>query len=364
MRDRLGDDRPGHTSPLGRDRRAASSLADSGVRRERVDGSEQGASVNQPLSPPGLVGELDVLAFAEAELSAGRPAALVTITGLDGPFSRPVGAQLAVAADRRFVGSISGGCLETALTEECQAAIAAGVNRVLRYGVGSPYLDVRLPCGGGIDLAVDVNPDRALLAKAVALGRARKAFSLIFDPRTEKSSLRLAEGLLRPEAGLFVRHFQQRLRILLAGRSWEIVAMARFAHSSDCEIVVASQEAATLDYCAPFADRTIALTLPSATPPLPLDADTAVACLFHEHEWEGRLLLEALRSEAFYVGALGSRQTHARRLENLKALGASPAEIARLKGPIGLFYSRDPKALAVSALAEILSVRTQQVGAP
>lgn len=314
-------------------------------------------------SPPGLVGELDVLAFAEAELAAGRPAALVTITGLDGPFSRPVGAQLAVAGDRRFVGSISGGCLEAALTEASQAAIKEGVNRTLRYGTNSPYIDVRLPCGGGVDLAVDVNVDRALLARAIALGKARKAFSLVFDPRSTRSSLRLEEGAAQPRAGEFARRFDPRLRILLAGRGWEIVAMAKLAQSSDCEIVVASQEPATLDFCAPFADRLIPLTIPSVTPPMPLDENTAVASLFHEHEWEGRLLLEALRSPAFYVGALGSRQTHARRLEILSALGAGADEIAKLKGPIGLFATRDPKTLAVSALAEILSARSQQVGA-
>jgi xanthine dehydrogenase accessory factor len=328
-----------------------------------VDDERGSRGVTASQSPPGLASELDVLAFAAAELAAGRPAALATITALDGPFSRPVGAQLAVAADQRFVGSISGGCLEAALTEACLAAINAGTNRTLRYGTNSPYIDVRLPCGGGVDLAVDVHLDRALLERAIALGKARRTFSLVFDPASQRSSLRLEEGIAIPGGGEFVRRFDPRLRIVLAGRGWEIVAMAKLARSSDCEIVVASQEAATLDFCAPYADQLIHLTIPAATPPMPLDPHTAVACLFHEHEWEGRLLLDALRSPAFYVGALGSRQTHARRLEILAALGATPGEIARLKGPIGLFYTRDPKMLAISALAEILEARSQQVGA-
>jgi xanthine dehydrogenase accessory factor len=91
---------------------------------------------------------------------------------------------------------------------------------------------------------------------------------------------------------------------------------------------------------------------------LPYDEHTAVACLFHEHEWEGPLLLNALRGPAFYVGALGSRQTQQRRVEALAALGANAAEIARLKGPIGLFPSQDPRSLAVSALAEIVQIHT------
>jgi xanthine dehydrogenase accessory factor len=314
-------------------------------------------------TPPGLTGDIDVLAFAEAELAAGRVASLVTITGLDGPFSRPLGAQLAVAGDRRFVGSISGGCLEQALTEESQIAIREGTNRVLRYGTGSPYLDVRLPCGGGIDLHIDVNLDRALLQRAIALGRARTAFSLVFDPSSKRSSLRMEKGKPNRRTDEFVRTFEPRLRVLLAGRGWEIVAMTRIARTADCEIIVASQESATLDFCRPFADQLIPLTVPAATPSLPLDAHTAVACLFHEHEWEAPLLLDALRSPAFYVGALGSRQTHERRLETLQALGAGPDDIARLKGPIGLFASRDPKSLAVSALAEILATWTEKVSA-
>src|SRR6185295_7357641 len=151
--------------------------------------------------PPGLNGEIDVLAFAEAELAAGRPAALVTIVGLDGPFSRPLAAQLAVAGDRRFAGSISGGCLEQALTEEAHLAMKEGTNRTLRYGEGSPYLDVRLPCGGGIDLYVDVDVDRELLARAVALGRARKPFSFLFDPTSKRSTLRIEENEVRPRPG-------------------------------------------------------------------------------------------------------------------------------------------------------------------
>lgn len=312
--------------------------------------------------PPGLAGDLDVLAFAEAELAAGRPTALITIVGLDGPFSRPLGAQLAVAGDKRFAGSISGGCLEQALTEEAQIAIREGTNRVLRYGRGSPYLDVRLPCGGGIDLHVDTSPDRALLQRAIVLGRARKSFALGFNPLASRSTLRLIEGDSATPTDEFVRHYTPQLRILLAGRGWEIVAMSQMARTANVELVVASQEAATLEFCGLYANQLIRLTTPTAAPELPLDKHTAVACLFHEHEWEAPLLLDALRSPAFYVGALGSRQTHQRRVEALRELGAGPDDIARLTGPIGLFASHDPRSLAVSALAEIIKVWNDKGG--
>lgn len=312
--------------------------------------------------PPGLASDLDVLVFAEAELAAGRPAALVTIVGLDGPFSRPLGAQLAVADDRRFAGSISGGCLEQALTEEAQIALHEGSNRTLRYGRGSPYLDVRLPCGGGIDLHIDASPGLDLLQQAIVLGRSRTPFALGFDPNSIRSSLRLLEAGVKTRAGEFVRRYDPRLRIVLAGRGWEIVAMSQMARTANIELVVASQEQATLDFCRTHADELIRLTVPTASPSLPLDANTAVACLFHEHEWEASILLDALRSEAFYVGALGSRQTHQRRIDTLYALGAGPDDIARLTGPIGLFPSQDPRSLAVSALSEIVKVWNQRGG--
>lgn len=302
---------------------------------------------------PGLASDLDVLAFAEAELAAGRPAALITIVGLDGPFSRPLGAQLAVAGNRRFAGSISGGCLEQALTEEAQVAMREGTNRVLRYGEGSPYIDVRLPCGGGINLHVDASPDRTTLQRAIALGQARRPFTIAFDPATSRSSLRLIEDEADVRPTEFARRYDPQLRIVLAGRGWEIVAMSQLAQTGRAQIIVASQETATLDFCRPYACELIRLTTPASIPRLPYDASTAVACLFHEHEWEAPLLIDALRSPAFYVGALGSRQTHRRRIEALDAIGASPTDIARLKGPIGLFAAQDPRALAISALAEI-----------
>lgn len=315
--------------------------------------------MTEMVRPPGLTGDLDVLAFAAAEQAAGKRVALITIVGLDGPFSRPLGAQLAVAEGKRFVGSISGGCLEQALTEESQFAIAAGENRVVRYGRGSPYLDVRLPCGGGIDLHIDIRPSQQTLQSAIALGHERRRFALAFDPTSKQSSLRVLSEEAAAAPNEFLRPFEPKMRLVLAGRGWEIVAMSQLAQTTDVDLVVASQETATLGFCQPFASRLIQLTVPAAPPALPLDADTAVACLFHEHEWEAPLLLDALRSPAFYVGALGSRQTHERRVETLRALGAGPDDIAKLKGPIGLFASRDPRSLAVSALAEIVKLRTE-----
>lgn len=313
--------------------------------------------------PPGLAGDYDVLGFVAQELQAGRRAALVTIVALDGPFSRPLGAQLGVAADRRFIGSISGGCLESALTEEAVRLIEADHNAVLRYGRGSPYLDVRLPCGGGISLHVNVRPDLEVLRSVLALGLERQPFAIRFHPDPPATDMRIGEAEETPVTGEFIRAYAPRLRLVLAGRGWEVVAMARLARNWDCELVAVSQEPATLEQCRPFADQLIALTTPTQAPKLPLDRHSALACLFHEHEWEAPLLLDALRSPAFYVGALGSKQTQADRVEALRDLGAGATDIARLKSPIGLFPAMDPKSIALSALAEIVSTYNREMRA-
>ncbi len=92
---------------------------------------------------------------------------------------------------------------------------------------GSPCLDVRLPCGGGIDLYVDVNVDRVTLQRAIALGRQRRSFSMVFDPASRSSSLRIGDKQVDAAPGEFVRRFDPKLRIVLAGRGWEIVAMSQ-----------------------------------------------------------------------------------------------------------------------------------------
>jgi xanthine dehydrogenase accessory factor len=303
--------------------------------------------------PPGLAGDADILGAVQASFEGEPETALVTIVGLDGPFSRPLGAQLAVAQTGRFLGSISGGCLEAALVEEARLAMDEGKNRLLRYGEGSPYLDVRLPCGGGIDLLVTVKPEPDVIAAALAMTSRRKRFSILLDRNAPSGGLRLGGSVMPTE---FERPYKPPLRLVLLGRGWEIVALCRQAGMLGFDVVVASQESATLDYCRPYASDLVQLTDPRDPPQLATDADTAVACLFHEHEWEAPLLLQALRSPAFYVGALGSRRTHTTRVDTLKAMGATDAEIARLKGPLGAFAAHDPTSIAVASLSEIIEL--------
>ena len=102
---------------------------------------------------------LAILEQALAWIAQGQRVALVTLVGIEGSTSRGLGSQMAVAEDGRFAGSFSGGCIEDAIVAEARDVLAARTGRTVRYGAGSPYIDVRLPCGGGIDLCFTPDPD-------------------------------------------------------------------------------------------------------------------------------------------------------------------------------------------------------------
>jgi xanthine dehydrogenase accessory factor len=129
--------------------------------------------------PAGAATAFQVLRFLAEADRRGQRSALITITGLTGSSSRPVGTLMGVAEDGSFAGSFSGGCIEAAVVAEGREAIRAGRARQVRYGAGSPYLDVRLPCGGGVDLLFQPDPDRNAIHEAAALLEARRPITLI-----------------------------------------------------------------------------------------------------------------------------------------------------------------------------------------
>ena len=260
--------------------------------------------------------------------------ALCTVTAIDGSWSRRLGAQLAVLPDGSTRGSLADGCLEKALASE---ALAGGPARVLRYGEGSPFLDIRLPCGSGIEVMVDPAPDRAALEAACA--------GLIAREPTE-----LPVGTT-PQ-GPFVRRYLPKLRLVVLGSGPEVTALVRLARAQGIECLVAGPSDD------PGIDRRIAL---GQAPELPVDPWTAIAVLFHDHEWERGILPWALASEAFYVGAQGGRGARETREAMLTEMGLGPDP--RLRSPIGVFaHARAPSVLALSILAEIVAEHEKLLG--
>ena len=264
----------------------------------------------------------DHAALAAAAAGVGPKTGLCTIVGIEGSFSRRLGAQLAVHSDGSVTGSLADGCLERELAAEI---LAGGEARVIRYGAGSPKIDFRLPCGGGLDILIDPTPDR--LACAAVLEKLA---------RREEAAL----GLPAPSL-LAARRYVPALRLLLLGEGPELAAMARIAEAAGIVAECHSREDS-------------ALALGQQPENLTADRWTAIVLLFHDHEWEEALLDWALRSPAFLIGAQGGAPARATRTARLAALGYAPEQIARIASPIGTVgHSREPSALALSVLAGI-----------
>lgn len=257
-------------------------------------------------------------------LAAAKRAALCTIVGIEGSFSRRLGAQLAVAEDGAMAGDMADKCLDEELASQARAAMAEGAPRLLRYGEGSPLVDFRLPCGSGLDILVDPAPDRDALHRALAELDARR-----------EAALPLASALLRE------RRYVPPLRILMMGAGSEVAALEKLAatHGIAVERLEAGGD----------------LSLGRAPEWLEADAWTAILLLFHDHEWEHALLEWALATPAFYIGAQGGAPAREDRLERLRAAGHDDAELARIKSPVGLIPSaRDSSVLALSILADVV----------
>jgi xanthine dehydrogenase accessory factor len=264
-------------------------------------------------------------------------AALATLVDIRGGAARALGAHMAVAADGRFCGYVSGGCVEAAVASEALLAMAEGRDRTVKFGDGSPFFDIVLPCGGGITVAIHVLKDVGALRHVLDRLERRKAPGLAYSP--ERQTLEPIDPL--PRACWLDRDFltvyRPRTRIVLSGQTLEAQAVARLAEASGYDVIVRGRGEGAADIIDPF---------------------TAAVLLHHDLDAESAILEAALHSPAFYIGALGSTRTHRRRVEGLTAMAFGQDDIRRIKAPIGMFGpTRDATSLALSVLADIAAAR-------
>lgn len=297
-----------------------------------------------------------LFACLAAALARGERGALVTLVGREGSSVRSLGAHMAVLADGGFAGSFSGGCIEAAIVVEAQQAISDGRARTVRFGKGSRYIDIRLPCGGGVDLLFQPDPSPEAVQQIVALlgARAPAMLTLANDGSLAVESRwpDLAAGWI--DDAFVVRHAPP-LRLIVAGEGGETLALVRLARAYGAQVALMTPDADIAAAAAGEGADVTRLHSTSATPRVPLDPWTAMVLLFHSHEWETALLAEALAGPTFWIGAMGSQRTHQSRLRALAERGVPEAQRQRVRGPIGLIpATRDPATLALSALAEIV----------
>ncbi|RSB62809.1 XdhC family protein [Atlantibacter subterranea] len=261
-------------------------------------------------------------------------AALVTLVEIRGGAARPLGAQMAVRGDGQYCGFVSGGCVESAVAWEALEAMLDGEDRTVVYGEGSPYFDIVLPCGGGITLTVHIlRAVQPLLAVLNSLEQ-RQTRGLRYSPgaQTLTSSQHQPTGWHGED---FVVNYRPCVRVMIPGHSLEAQVTARMAQAAGFDVH----------------------TCDSFNPKM-FDADTAVLLLYHDLHRELPLLQAALAAQPFYIGALGSRRTHEKRVAALIEAGWSQQDIARIKAPIGIFpKARDAHSLALSVLADVAAAR-------
>lgn len=277
-------------------------------------------------------------------------AVLAIITGIDGASYRPLGEIMTFCGDRR-TGSLSSGCIENDLATHAARALTDGPLRV-RYGAGSPWPDLALPCGGGLEITLVPRPDRALLRRVLAARAARLPMALCIG-----SDLVLGEcayGETGPIAdGLRIALIPEP-RFLIFGNGPEAVIFADLIRAAHYPHLLLSPDAETLQQGRASGCETQLLQWRMWPDDLGIDARTAIVLFFHDHDWEPVILAHALESPAFYIGAQGSMRARDARLVALRQSGVM-AGLARVRGPIGLIRSvKDPRILAVSVLAEIL----------
>ncbi len=287
----------------------------------------------------------------------GKRTALLTLYNVEPTGPRPPGSQMAVSDAGDFVGFLSGGCVEGALVEEARAAMDAGENRSIRYGVNSPYFDIELPCGSAIDVFIDTGFNDENLRHLLDAMEDRQAVNVATDMATGISTVTDLKGTddrlqLTWEDDTFERLHRPPLRLVIAGKGPVVTAAAEVAIASGMTVHVVTTE----DDIALQSARAGATTSKTMNN-ISIDAWTAVATLFHEHELENPVLTAAMDADPFYIGALGSRNTHAERVARFMAEGRSEDEVGRIKGPLGISIgSRNPPEIAISMVAEIYKV--------
>lgn len=296
---------------------------------------------------------VDILRFLQNRADDGHACVLVTLTAIEGSSPRALGAQMAIAANGDYVGSFSGGCIEAAVVAEALETLGSGTARLVRFGAGSPYLDIRLPCGGGIDLLFTPQPDHPAIAHSIALLDERRPAALALSAAGVRA--READRLTGWQGEDFIVAYTPRLRIVAIGQGEELTATARLAHAFGAETLAFSpyeRDVRALDAQGITADF---LAVRNARPKLRPDPWTAFVFLFHDRDWEEALIPWALDLPKFYIGALGSKRSHAARRSMLETAGVTSDRLQSLRSPVGLVPStRDPGALAASILAEIV----------
>jgi len=311
--------------------------------------------------------DLEVLKAARGWLEHGLRCELVTVAKTWGSSPRPPGSMLALCEDGRVVGSVSGGCIEDDLIA-CirREGMQRRVPDILRYGISADEAHrFGLPCGGTIELVREPLSSRSRIAELLQALESQQLTERRLRIDSGEVTLTLQSGkqdlpaeLVSIRGNNVVTHHGPRWRLLLIGAGQLSAFLAQIAVGMDYQVSVCDpREEFRSVWQVPGVPVVHAMPDDLVIEMRP-DACTAVVALTHDPKLDDLALMEALRSPAFYVGAIGSRNNTARRRERLALFDLSAAQIDRLHGPVGLpIGSKTPAEIAVSVIAEMTAVR-------
>ncbi|MCK9511239.1 MAG: XdhC family protein [Pigmentiphaga sp.] len=311
--------------------------------------------------------DLEVLQSARDWLRAGHPVHLVSVVQTWGSAPRQAGAMLAVRGDGRVMGSVSGGCVEDDLVRRAREDQLGTAPRRLNYGVTrESAAQFGLPCGGTLELVCEPLRDPAWLDEVLDAIRQHRLIRRELDLETGTARLLPATPADGPclNGGVFRNVYGPRWRLLIIGANQTARVLCAIAGTLDFHVIVCDpREEFFADWNEPQA--TLLTTMPDDTVlEIGTNERTAIVAVTHDPKLDDMALLEALKSPAFYVGALGSRANQAKRRERLRLFDLSEKEIERLHGPVGLrLGSRTPAEIAVAIAAELVLVRNALGGA-
>ena len=307
--------------------------------------------------------DLEVLKSAITWGDAGHRIMLATVVGTWGSAPRAPGAWLVIRDDGQVVGSVSGGCIEDDLISRVrERRFNSDRPEVVTYGVTKEEATrFGLPCGGTLQLVLEPAPEIALLRELQERVKRREIVARSMELGSGHAALAPAKrGDAMQFDGVWLKTiYGPRWRLLIIGAGQLAQYLARMALALDYHVIVCdpreeyfkSWQVPGTEFSTAMPDDTVLALEP--------DGHTAIVAATHDPKLDDMALLEALKSPAFYVGALGSKVNTAKRKERLKQhFDLSDAEIARLKGPIGLrIGSRTPPEIAVAILAELTALR-------
>lgn len=293
--------------------------------------------------------------------AAGKRALLATVVRTWGSSPRPVGSIMALAEDGSVVGSVSGGCVEDDLIHRHTGTIPSAPPAFVKYGVTADEAHrFGLPCGGTLELLLEYDPDAAGLAQLVQALEAGKLM---------RRRVRLADGAatleetIAPEElkvnGELVNTFGPEFRMLLIGAGQLTEYLATMALFSGFAVTVCDPREEYRGVWSVQGAKVVSDMPDDVVAAFRPDRRSCVVALTHDPKLDDLALMEALKTEAFYVGAIGSRRNNqARHARMQEHFGLGEQELRRLRGPIGIYIgSKTPPEIAVSVMAEILAVK-------